>query len=390
MRCVDDSLLHHFLSTYEGYSMPVDAIIALIGTSLGAEQVFVRPLTVNPENYKELSIENQPYGNIGFRVRSPRHPSPKGNGGIGKAETQQGLGVELPPLKSPEVPKEWGRNVILSKSLGSGFRTKTDFKRNYTSPVKKIDKEPLKLMTTSKTTEELIDEYGDFNRISRKKLFDRKNDEVHTNFTLSISTTDMEADKAINVIRNQLLEEGYLPSTQPEKILTDEQLHRIGSAPNNKNRITDLIINQKLDKKIIHRMNSQNMNNTNHIKYDDKINLSSYHSISNNDMNNLTIGSKFDNVVHKAKVTEAIDITMPKAIKTNNTTSPVYLYNTIAEQARFLGANVASGAGLSLWKDRQQLLHEQKYSKRKGTNINSIAVQKLHVQDVNRKTPMIL
>ena len=91
----------------------------------------------------------------------------------------------------------------------------------------------------------------------------------------------------------------------------------------------------------------------------------------------------------KVRVTEAPEIAVPKAIKTVESDQPVLLYNSFAEQTKFLAANVAAGAGLPLWGNRSVQLHERKYKPQKGTNIRSAASMKMKEKDAHRRLPVM-
>ena len=39
MRCVDESLIYHFMEKYKGFSMTVQAILSLVGNSLGTQLI---------------------------------------------------------------------------------------------------------------------------------------------------------------------------------------------------------------------------------------------------------------------------------------------------------------------------------------------------------------
>ena len=104
MRCVDDSMLHHFLTEYKGYSMSIDAIIAMLGNVLGSEKVITKPMVVDPDSCS-LTAELQPYPNVDYGIRSPNHPSPRPISSKGirlqTPHTPTNIGVELPPVFFP-------------------------------------------------------------------------------------------------------------------------------------------------------------------------------------------------------------------------------------------------------------------------------------------------
>lgn len=415
MRCADDGFLHNFMEEYEGYSMSVDAVIAMLGKTLGTERKFVKPSTVDTSNHKTLTVENQPYGNSGYRVRSPKHPSPRSNSGLGATSNPQGLGLALPELKSPSPPPSWGRNVLETKTLGSGFRSKgSDFRRSpVPSPLRggprpgSGSRGAMRLVSTAQTSDELSGMFGADGHISRKKFF--AEDDHHINSMLSISTTDDIADRSINALRTQLLEEGNLPSAQPEKILKDEEIHEIGSARYGRAKKTEKIIARRLDKKN-KRLSSQNMNNFSNIKLDKNGNNTPPPGLASSNNNNeigaasFGLGGSLDGVsitdssgyfetgIPKAvtiRVTEAPEISVPRSIKTVESDQPVLLYNSFAEKTKFLAANVAAGASLPLWGNRSVSLHQQKYKPQKGTNVRSVASLNEKARDASRRLPVL-
>jgi hypothetical protein len=399
MRCADDAFLHGFLEDFKGYSMSVDAIIAVLGKTLGTEKRTAKPTNIDTSGNNVLSPENQPFSNVGYRVRSPKHPSPRSNSGLGPAANAQGIGVALPELKVPSPPPAWGRNAQDAKILGSGFKSKgSDFRRSPAQSPQRVERSSsrgtMRLISSAQTTDELEGMYGEDGHISRKKFFG--NDEDHLSSMMSISTTDNIADKSINALRTQLLTEGNLPSAQAEKILTDAQIHEIGSAPRGRAKKTEKILQQKLDKKN-KRLHSQNMNNFSNIKLD-KHPYPAPHEGLDSGVSQLSLGDShhssghFDSGVPMSvmiRVTEAPEISVPRAIKTVESDEPVLLYNSFAEQTKFLAANVAAGAGLPLWGNRSVELHQKKYKPQKGTNVRSAAAVKMKVQDANRRLPVM-
>ena len=374
-------MLHHFLTEYKGYSMSIDAIIALLGNVLGSEKAISKPMVVDPDSCS-LTADLQPFPNVDYGIRSPNHPSPRPMSSKGiplqTPHTPTSIGVELPPVYFPPPPTSaLSRSVSTAKRLGAGFlTTHAEPRRNHLNSADlsrdslRVRKEPIRLISTNSTTDPDAP-----TPISRKKRFD---DDTEIDTFASVISTDYIADMGINAVRNQLLSEDNLPSNQPEKILTDEQLYRIGSASHGRAQITETILNQKLDKKS-KRMGSMNMSNTSHVKYD---------QLNNSIMSDNTINSSgaYDNGIPrtiKVRVKEATEIAVPRSLKTLERSTPVLLHTGAAEQALFLSTNVASGAGLSLWGDRYEKLRK-KYSPKKGSNVSSAAAQRLGQQSLGK------
>lgn len=404
MRCIDDALLFHFMEQFKGYSMSVDAVIALIGKSLGSDNTILKPKETTPDNV-ELVIEKQPFVADGYGVRSPKFiananrpvsphretmvppgSAPKslrdGNmlvepsgveslaGWSFGGSTGVGSGSQFPPLSRGKT-QEWGRHNPQTKSFGSGFKANTGSPiRNYGKDVEKRDaKSPMRLVSTNSTTEEMEEQNGgSFLRASRKKLF-LDNLKEESSGLLSSTSWDEQANQAIDAMRGQLAQEKRLPSQQPLKMFSDAELERIGSAPYKRAEIADMLINRKLSNRVENKgsstasqmvMENAGVVGTSQFSAGNVLNeeVPGRKPISppmeNGNENIQNIGNGVPKQLNM-RVTEASEIEAPRSIKSRDTSKPAYLYNTIAERTAFLGANVAGGAGLSLWGDKRKL-----------------------------------
>jgi len=151
MRCADNAFLHSFMEDFKGYSMSVDAIIALLGKTLGSDRHTAKPTSIDTKAQETLAVDKAP------RALSPKHPSPHSNTAI-----PHGLGAALPDLKVPAAPPAWGRSVNDAKMLGSGYKSKgSDFRRSPAqSPLRGGERTNslgnMRLVSSAQTSDELI------------------------------------------------------------------------------------------------------------------------------------------------------------------------------------------------------------------------------------------
>lgn len=194
MRCVTDEMIYHFLDKYDGFSMSIDAIILLIGNTLGSSTVSPYP-EVNISRVQRFLVPAEP-----DEFYSPADKDP----------THHKLNDYAPDEKLPFQ----GRTYSASKArtapervVASGFHLRSPSREEYD-------------LNDSMESETV--------RNSRKEKLS------NNGFTDSLATWDdnskeQEAiESAMSVMREQLIIEGILPSLRPEKVLSEKQLEDIG------------------------------------------------------------------------------------------------------------------------------------------------------------------
>ncbi len=261
MRCVDESMVYHFMEKYEGYSMSVEAILVLIGNALGSSSVSPDPLVLSTERdivgnekrrkdreHRQDTIDIQEVTDSYRRDKS----SPSGRamnsvifdakyvGGKPKARPRRtGLSDEVTGVAPRKYSADFIRPLTAEKTLGSGFRTTrsrgtgsrsgmllTPLHGTEDSTHNSLQQFPLAILGSDHmkssmelfASQHLIEKSSLGHSLSHLLLAERDEDEM------SVGTQD-----AISVMHEQLLEEKMLPSMQPERPLSDAQLHDLGS-----------------------------------------------------------------------------------------------------------------------------------------------------------------
>lgn len=83
MRCVDESLIYHFMEKYQGFSMTVQAILSLVGNSLGTHILSA----AIPNEDGEVEEDEADEGALGYNYYSDGHEgSPYGGAGVGAGQ----------------------------------------------------------------------------------------------------------------------------------------------------------------------------------------------------------------------------------------------------------------------------------------------------------------
>ena len=206
MRCVDDSMAHYFMEKYKGCTMSIDAVIHIIGQSLGSDALpaaYIAPDAVFQD------IDN-PHVNKGFGVRSEQAITSE------SSPSEQSEGGFYMRRESPSEPRllPWNSGIGLTaagaKVVGAGFRA---------GPCPRPASPGMRALPPVTNA-----------RSQRSNSVD-----------LSITPSLKDA---VDAVRGQLIMEGLLPSQQPEKILSDDQLRLIASRQSNFDSIAAAIKKQ--------------------------------------------------------------------------------------------------------------------------------------------------
>lgn len=146
------------------------------------------------------------------------------------------------------------------KTLASGFRTKSP--DTSPTPEERFQKS---FQTTTSTTSiplmvmssELLQKSAKTYGVDPSVLYDPDNEsDIHSIQTQSSSLT-YNAQRAIQIMHNQLVSEGILPSLQPEQILTQQQIQELGLHEKSLDQIID-----EVGKKYQQAMSSNNSINS--------------------------------------------------------------------------------------------------------------------------------
>lgn len=225
-RCITEEAVTEFLEKYKGYSMSLHAIMSLLGSPIG-------DIKDNPINSADEMLVGAFKGDLSMsfaayhRDRSP----PKvikiddplqqwlaklddGDGdGDGDAITANRSGSNLSP-------------VIVVRKFGSGFQFQPGKTNNSSVLTKKSNSRDKRMMSSSSSSGELSRAEGAdiLAQLSGHNLLGSHADHSSNSFLV----LNDEDDIAIHAVKSQLIIEHTLPSIQPYRILTDDQISRLG------------------------------------------------------------------------------------------------------------------------------------------------------------------
>jgi hypothetical protein len=214
MRSIDDSLALEFMEKYQGKSLSVDHIINLLGKQLGSESL--PPTVMDPDKYYEDP-------NCGAyaqakHVRITTIPTKDGEKSAeGIVSDQSNFGIFHP------IPWNYRSLKGVVKVKAAGFKTS----KSTLNPSIFDD-----LIVTSRCdndadTVAAVNEDDTGLHLRSATMFPLIDSEIEAYKAFSSNETPVN-DDAINAVRNQLIKEGLLPSTQAEKLLTESQIKQLG------------------------------------------------------------------------------------------------------------------------------------------------------------------
>jgi hypothetical protein len=234
MRCVNEDLVFEFMQQFHGYSMPIDAIINLLGAQLGSDQIPPAEIRSN-----EVFDENDDGGiflkaGIGASYHNPivlRPLSPPRNAIPPKLEpintTKQGLGGGFSMCPTPGN-KQTNHNgddglVPLGKTGGGGGGGGGN-KRRASKLGSNVIKDNLDDFATAVNVDN-----DNRNDDMDEENNDGDDEDDHMSEFYSIQTSSTRVKKAIEAMKEQLIREELLPSLHViEKPLTTSMIHALG------------------------------------------------------------------------------------------------------------------------------------------------------------------
>jgi hypothetical protein len=243
MRSLTDKEAEAIMERFRGFTMSVDAIIALVGTSLGASgaeaviqisdavqhEAHSPPPppsrgggTVTPGGDGALAAlpfsSDYPLNGRSFGSRAASRPRPATatliilDEGGGRGEDRNDGGEERESSPNRGKGRGWNANTPSLKRLGSGFNV-------YASGLDPLTgRERASSLSPPRSPPQQQGE--DDGRRSRGHPAKEE-----PNFSDSIISTE----KAINVLIQEMKAQGTLPSMQPEKVISDRQIERLAS-----------------------------------------------------------------------------------------------------------------------------------------------------------------
>lgn len=271
MRCIDESMVYYFMEKFEGYTMSVEAILALIGNSLGTSMVAPDPAVLSTER----DIVGKEKRNVGRNKHTPmnietvtntyapgkNYPNPRTLNAVvfdtvdfdtaaaerrRRAARNHPKGLSDPVMgiapRKYHAPQEPAR-ALSPKAMGGGFRTESREGRPL-EPMAEVDGTPQYFAvlgsdqvhnSLSLFRKEYFDDSMQFSSMhpsqahpSHSHSHSHHQSSSHSHPQHHSHDGDDISVRSISVMKGQMIEEESLPSMQPEKVLSEQQLHDLG------------------------------------------------------------------------------------------------------------------------------------------------------------------
>lgn len=314
MRALTDKTARALMEQYRGFTMTVDAIITLLGTSLGRDigrsaeasgpaqnvRVAARAESVSQSMEKALEsracysneypLEGRKFGSRAASRTRPISPPP--------AMDEAGASNTRAPSRS--MSPSWNAPSPSLRRRGSGFTIlpRTDRVNSRGGQDNVVSEDPQDLLFMN-------DSFG--------------------------SGEDAVAQRAIASVMDEMRGDGTLPSLQPERVISDTQLERLGTNEATFDSIAREVRyqkNKKMQKEQADRIQTMNLTPSSQ---------------------EVDIEMGFLPKDQVERITNPGDLHFPKALKTAPSSEPTPPYKSYHEKQLVIAQGIAAGSGLALW-----------------------------------------
>lgn len=393
MRSLSDKVALSVMERYRGFTMSIDAIISLIGSSLGAS-VDPRDVRVvgqlsevghEPPSYqespKEVAMEKilkeMPYSGeyplVGrsFGSRAASRPAPAAVPEVIPTEESH---IPSPPRISSPLGRSWNANNPQLKRLGAGFSI---FPRTGDN-VARMDEDE------AEGGRPLV------GKLSTMHQWNMMSDSLDLSL---IGDRDTCAQRAIDALIDEMKGQGTLPSLQPERVISDRQIERLGTHDATFDSIAREVKWQK-QKKLQKQQQEQAQTAQSHWIQSRQVSAQTSAEAAEfiaagweapnmdielgfqprpiSDTNFAAISAK--SIATRStpssdieRITGPEDIKIPIALKTKHQADPVAPFKNRDEMQHMLSQALPAGVGLALWSGNRGETRLQKWGPRVKT-----------------------
>ena len=367
MRALTDKTALDIMEHYRGFTMTVDAIITLLGTSLGRDVACTRannnnnnsPNNNNTNNNNHHNNNNNTYTGASESMERAMEKGapfsneyPLGGRSFGSRAASRPRPITPPPaMATPTGPDEvpisssgkprapprswspsWNAPSPTVRRLGSGF-TMHLARTGSRSGSRGRQADAVDGITTSL----LLEQPGE---LCMTDSFASK---------VNVETTeDAVAQRAIASLIDEMKGDGTLPSLQPERVLTDMQLERLGT-----NEATFDLIAREVRYQRSKKM-KQKEERENKATLDMHDVESGFHLRLESGFATATDLDRRTHLDEIERITNPGELHFPCALKTTPSYEPTTPYKSYSEKQLVMAQGIAAGSGLALWTGPRQ------------------------------------